>query len=489
MVAKMRQIDDPQRVLRELMRRDFRVFLRKAYSWIRGGERLLWNWHLDAIAFELERIQTGANRRLLVTIPPRNLKSTAISVAWVAWMLGHDPRQNFVCVSYSNELSGKLARDCLNIMQSHWYRELFPSTIISARRSASVDFETTRGGGRLATSITGTLTGRGGDTIVIDDPIKPDEAHSITTRTAVNHWFRSTLASRLNDKASGAIITVMQRLHQGDLAGVLLEAGAWHHLCLPAIARQDEQIRLGRDRVYLRPEGAVLHPAREPLHVLMQQKASMGSADFEAQYQQEPVPAFGLFVKSEWLGIYGHDFDPKSAGRIVQSLDTATKDGIANDFSVCVTAHVHRSQIRVLHVFRRRLEFPDLKRQAIRLAREWNAQTLLIEDAASGSQLIQTLRAEQVQGVPLPIACKPEGDKNSRMAGVTAQIEAGHLLLPADAPWLAEFKSELLGFPNARHDDQVDALTQLMSWVQRRHDDGLQPLGAPPMFFVGGQEV
>ena len=259
---------------------------------------------MEAIAHQLDRVANGDNLRLIVTIPPRNGKSKTISVIWVAWMLGQDPTRNFVCVSYSNELSGKLARDCLSIMQSHWYRELFAHTVISVRRSAAMDFETTRGGGRLATSVTGTLTGRGGDTIILDDVIKPEEANSDTTRNAVNDWYQSTLASRLNDKASGAIILVMQRLHQYDLAGMLLEAGGWYQLRLPAIATEDEVIPLPRGRRYLRRAGELLHPAREPQYVIEALRAAMGSTAFAAQYQQDPVPATGNIIDAGWFGAY-----------------------------------------------------------------------------------------------------------------------------------------------------------------------------------------
>lgn len=178
--------DDPQALIRALQRRDFGSFLIRAVPWINGGADLQFNWHLDAIAYQLERVAAGDCRRLLVTMPPRSLKSITASVAWVAWMLGRDPTLNFVCVSYSGELAAKLARDCRSIISSAWYRELFPGSVISDKRSATHDFEMTAGGGRLATSITGTLTGRGGDLIIIDDPIKPDEAMSETTRNAVN---------------------------------------------------------------------------------------------------------------------------------------------------------------------------------------------------------------------------------------------------------------------------------------------------------------
>ena len=465
-------INDPHALLCALLHGDFRAFLRKAFPWVCGGAPLAWNWHLDAIAHQLNRIAKGDNRHLLVTMPPRNLKSITISVAWVAWMLGRDPRLNFVCVSYSNELSAKLARDCLALMQSAWYRELFPATVISAKRTAISDFETTAGGGRLATSITGTLTGRGGDIIVIDDPIKPDEAHSETSRNNVNHWFQSTLASRLNDKGTGAVVVVMQRLHQYDLAGMLIELGGWYELSLPAIATEDAVIPLCGGRNHLRRIDDVLHPERESRAILEHQRFMMGSIDFDAQYQQQPIPADGNLIKAEWLVTYEAGFDPSAhGGHIVQSWDTASKEGALNDWSVCITALEYRGRVWLIDVFRARLTFPNLKAKVISLARQYRARTLLVEDAASGTQLLQTLWAEEPSGVPRPIARRPEADKHSRMAGVSGQIAGGQLLLPPDAPWLAGFKTELLGFPFARHDDQADALTQLMNWTLRFRDD------------------
>lgn len=483
-MASLPKPENPALVLRELLRRDFAAFARKAWAWISAGEPIEWNWHLDAIAHQLERVAKGENLRLIVTIPPRNAKSKTISVIWVAWMLAQDPARNFVCVSYSNELSGKLARDCLAIMLAPWYRELFPKTVISPMRSAAMDFETTAGGGRLATSVTGTLTGRGGDIIILDDVIKPEEANSETTRNAVNDWYQSTLASRLNDKASGAIILVTQRLHQYDLAGMLLEAGGWYQLNLPAIATEDEAIELTRGRRYLRRAGELLHPAREPLPVLDALKAAMGSAAFSAQYQQDPVPATGNIIDASWFKTYDLEALDRSYGRIVQSWDTASKDNPHNDWSVCITALVQGKDIYVLHVLRRRMTMPVLKSAAIAAARDWSAQVLLIEDQASGTQLVQLLRSEQPPGVPSPIARRPESDKVSRAMGVSAMIEAGRVHLPSEASWLAEFKSELLGFPNARYDDQVDALSQLLDWVRTQDRIGTPSLAGPILIWM-----
>lgn len=460
--------DDPATFLREVQRRDFLAFLDRAWPHISGGDYLATNWHIDAIAHQLDRIERSNTRRLLVNLPPRNGKSNTVSVIWIAWMLGRDPTLRFVCVSYSNELSGKLARDCLAIMQSAWYRELFPRTVVSMKRSAAYDFETTRGGGRLATSVTGSLTGRGGDIIILDDVIKPDEASSDTVRETVNNWFRSTLTSRLDNKNKGAIICVMQRLHQFDLSGMLLEACQWEHLSLPAIATEDAIIPLTRGRVHHRKAGDVLHPEREPLEVLEELRASMGSTIFAAQYQQGPIPAHGNMVKAEWFRIWSGDPPAERRGQIVQSWDTASKDGLQNDWSVCITAMLVGSRICILDVFRARLTFPELKLAAIRLARQHRPIALLIEDQASGTQLIQTLRAEKPAGVPPLIARKPESDKVTRLAGVSPMIEAGELLLPIEAPWLADFRQELLAFPSGRYDDQVDALSQLLAWVRDR---------------------
>jgi predicted phage terminase large subunit-like protein len=472
-------LEDPKGLLIELCRQDFGAFLRKAWPWVSGGELLRWNWHLDALAYRLERIQQGETRRLLVNLPPRNAKSKTTSVAWVAWMLGIDPTLNFVCVSYSGELAGKMARDCRAIMESSWYREIFPGTVISKTRSAAWDFETTRGGGRLATSVGGTLTGRGGDIIILDDVIKPEDAYSDSVRDSTNEWFRSTLASRLNDKLTGAIICVMQRLHEYDLSGMLLESGGWDHLSLPAIATSDETIMLARGGVHRRYEGDVLHPDREPLSVLVELKAAMGSLAFAAQYQQEPMPAEGNVFRAAWLREYPPKMRSKQWGEIVQSWDTAIKTGINNDYSVCITARIVNKEAHILHVWRGKVEFPELVRMAIALAQEWRPGTILIEDKASGQQLLQDLRSGHYPGVPDPIGRIPEQDKYSRAAGVSSMVEAGKLVLPVEASWLDEFRRELLAFPNARNDDQVDALAQLLDWLRRQWVYKSEPICGP----------
>lgn len=458
-------IDDHAR-LSAVLRTDFIAFLHKAFDTLCQGARFQPNWHLEAIAHALEPAQQGLGDRLIVNVPPRSLKSISISVAWVAWRLGHDPALRFLCVSYSAELSNKHARDCRTLMLTDWYRQLFPKTVLT--RVAEHDFETTAGGGRMSTSVGGTLTGRGGDIIIIDDPIKPDEAATETARRTVIEWFASSLSSRLDDKNNGSIILVMQRVHECDLSGHLLEAGGWNHLNLPAIAETDEDIPIGRGRIHRRRIGDVLHPARESLQILDVLKATMGSSVFSAQYQQSPIPAGGALIMRDWLS-YIPQMPMKMPGdRIVQSWDTASKDGALNDFSVCITVLIRGRLVHVLDVFRKKLKFPDLVKAAVCLAEQHHADTILIEDAASGTQLIQSLKDANRPGIPRPIARRAEGDKISRLAGSSQRIEAGELVLPLNAPWLAEFERELLAFPNGRHDDQVDALAQLLNYDTKR---------------------
>lgn len=467
----------------ELARRDFSMFLRVAFPLLHGGALLDWNWHLDAMVHALDRVRDQSCRRLLVNLPPRNLKSFAISVAWVAWMLGRNPGLNIVCVSYSSKLSEHLARQCLSLMQTATYLRLFPKTKISRKRSASHDFHTSAGGGRLASSITGTLTGRGGDIIIIDDPIKPDDVFSDVVREKVNEWFRSTLASRLNNKLSGAIICVMQRLHQYDLAGLMLEDGGWEHLSLPAIADEDRAYTLTRNRSYLFRKDEVLHPDREPLQALLQIRQEQGSDTFNAQYLQSPVAARGNIILAEWL-VY-QEGPPPTHGEVIQSWDTGVKDGERNDYSACVTARLVGKHIHILDVFRKRLLFPDLQRAVIAHALEHRASTLLVEDAASGAQLLTMLRENATPGVPFPIPRTPEKDKISRVHGISSMIESGRMVLPASAPWLTDFKAELLAFPSARFDDQVDALSQLLGWVALRGWRGPSRLAGPEVIDEG----
>ena len=447
-------------LLSAILRSDFYSFVQAAFPIVSGGEELLRNWHLEAMAYALTRVMRGEIRRLIINVPPRSLKSICASVAFPAYLLGHDPSRRIICVSYAEALARKHAGDTRALMRSPLYRSLFPDTRISPRKDTELEFMTTKGGFRLATSVGGTLTGRGGSLAILDDPTKPQDAYSETARDTEKQWYGNTLLSRLDNKAEDGIVVVMQRLHVDDLVGHLLEQEGWTLLNLPAIAPSYETTLLGPGRCHVRLAGDELHPEREPRFVLEELRREMGSADFSAQYLQEPVPPTGNLINWAWFQVY--DAPPLwlPGDSVIVSIDTAMSASELADFSAAVVLQVRGDSAYVLDVLCQRLEYPDLRRKVIELHRRWHCiparYCLLIEDKGAGTSLIQDLKRENIHA----IGFKPEGDKIIRMQKHSARIEAGSVFLPRKAPWLDRFRAELLAFPVGRHDDQVDALSQ-----------------------------
>jgi hypothetical protein len=347
-----------------LLRTDFHGFIQRSFLVLNPQTEFLNNWHLELIAAKLEAARLGRIRRLVINVPPRSLKSIAASVAFPAWLLGQDPSTRVICVSYGQDLAVKHAQDCRTVMQDGFYKHLFPRTQIAQRRQATADFATTAQGGRMATSVGGVLTGRGADFIVIDDPLKPDEAVSDTRRQTANDWYDHSLLSRLDNKTTGVIIVIMQRLHLDDLVGHVLEQGGWELLKLPAIATEDEAHRIWTPygtRVHHRRQGQALHPERESLTTLAQLRQGAGEYNFAGQYQQDPVPMGGGMVKGHWFQTYTQDALPNQ-GQTVQSWDTASKESELADYSVCTTWRVHGKKVYLVHVLRQKMDYPALKR-------------------------------------------------------------------------------------------------------------------------------
>lgn len=454
-----------QRLLQAVLRQNLSAFTERSFNEVNSGKTYRHNWHLDALAWKLTQVADGKIKRLLITLPPRSLKSVSASVALPAWILGRRPETRIICASYGLDLAVDHANACRAIMKTPWYRQLFPQMQIDPRKDTETEFRTTRGGYRLSTTVGGSLTGRGGSIIIIDDPMKAADASSEAARNRVKTWFDETLLSRLDDKKDDAIILVMQRLHVDDLAGHVLSRGDWDHLDLPAVADREEIIQTGPYAFHERKIGELLQPEREPKHVLDELRASMGSAAFSAQYQQQPVPPGGNMIKWRWFATYSEPPASKEfSDKIVQSWDTASKATELADYSVCVTALVTRTSISILDVVRKRLEYPALKKLIIEQRKKWNADTVLIEDKGSGMSLIQDLKREGVYS----IAIKVTEDKIVRMSACSAKIEAGSVFLPETASWLADFRNELLAFPQGRHDDQADALSQLINWTRTK---------------------
>jgi len=454
-------------LLAAILRQDLGTFVAKVFQTVSPGDLYLHNWHIDAIVYALLQLHAGKTRRLIVTQPPRSLKSICTSVAFPAWSLGHDPSKRFACVSYSQDLGATFARQFRTVITSDWYRALFPNVRLA--KDTETESATTKGGGRITIPVGGSFTGRGADVIIVDDPLKAGEAQSETARRSVNDWYGTTLLSRLDDKERGAIALVMQRLHEDDLAGKLLREGRWRHLDLPAIAEDDEEIPIGPGVVHRRKRGEALHPERESLARLEEIKQEMGSLTFSAQYLQRPVPLEGNLIKRSWLQFYENVPERSPGAEIVQSWDVASTTADTSDWSVCTTWLKVKRNYYLIDVWRGRLEFPHLRRKLIVLARDHTPRRILIEQAGPGLHLIQELKANPERGIPVPIGIKPEGDKIVRMEAQCARFEAGQVYVPKEEPWLSALLHEILAFPNARNDDQIDSISQFLNWAESEH--------------------
>jgi predicted phage terminase large subunit-like protein len=448
------------------LRQDLYAFTARCFYELNPTTRFVANWHLEVIAAELDACRRGETTRLIINVPPRSLKSLCAN-AFVAFLLGKDPSAQVICASYAQELASKLAADCRTILTSPFYQDLFPRTRLAHDRKAVHDFTTTQQGFRLSTSVGGVLTGRGADFIIIDDPLKPDEALSETQRKAVNDWYDNTLYSRLNDKRNGCIILIMQRLHEDDLVGHVLGMEPWKVIRFPAIAEEDETHAVKThygEQCFRRRTGEPLHLEREPLDVLNRIREAQGEYNFAGQYQQAPAPLGGGLVKVEWFKRYSAGELPSKFDQVFQSWDTANKPTELSDFSVCTTWGVKEKHIYLLHVYRRRLGYPDLKRAVREQATAFSPSAILIEDRASGTQLIQELVGEGMHAIK---RYEPAGNKVMRLHAASNVIENADVYLPERAPWLGEFLHELATFPNGKYDDQADSVSQALDWFRQ----------------------
>lgn len=454
-------IPNPQSLMPKypnLITNSFTNFIAKTISVVDPSAEYLPNWHIDLIAEYLEAARKSEITRLIINMPPRSLKSICVSVAWPAWILGHDPRSRIIAASYAASLSVKHSLDTRLLLSDSWYQRLFPELKLSSYQNEKHKFMTSKSGFRMASSVGASVVGEGGNFLIIDDPISPAQAMNANWRGRVNSWFDHTFSTRLNNKKSGIIVLVMQRLHKDDLSGYLLEKGGWEHLSLPAVSFTPQNYSFGFINK-IREGGELLHPERENLLLLERAKIELGSSAFAAQYQQNPLAEEGGMIKRSWLVRYNSL--PPVFDSVVQSWDTAIKSGTQHDASVCLTFIESEGRSYLHDVRAMRLEYPDLKRKLYELAEEYKPQAILLEDKASGQQLLQDIRREA--HLPL-LGIRPRNDKVTRFAAISAMIEAGKLVLPRQASWLADFEAELFSFPNGSHDDQVDALTQYLDW-------------------------
>lgn len=422
------------------------------------------NIHHKIIAHYLEKVERGEIPNLVINIPPRYSKTEMAVVNWISRCIARNPAAKFIHLSYSDDLALDNSTRVRELVKSQPYQRLWPIALKKDSDSKK-KWYTSVGGGLYATAAGGAITGFGagttadnglfGGAIVIDDPHKVDDVLSDSLRTQVNERLNTTIQSRRNSRRT-PIIIIMQRLHEDDMTGYVLAGKMgleFHHLCLPAL-----------DEV----TGEALWPDKHSADELMALKAANAYV-FAGQYQQHPVPHGGGMIKTSWFRHYAQI--PTKPTRIVQSWDTANKAGELNDYSVCTTWLEYGGVYYLVDLHRERLEYPDLRRMVKSLHQKWKPHAVLIEDKGSGTQLIQDLRHDSATSIPV-LAIEPEGDKITRASACSAMIEAGMVHLPESAEWMADFETELMHFPNSKHKDQVDSLTQFLNWARTNGGGG-----------------
>jgi predicted phage terminase large subunit-like protein len=446
-------------------------YVRQAWCILEPGMPFLPNWHIEYVVEHLEAVTAGQITRLLINLPPRYMKSLLASVLWPTWEWIQAPHRRWIFTSYAESLSSKHSVDRRTIIQSPWYQRLWGDQVrLASDQNVKNEFLNTRRGHMIATSIAGSTTGKGGNRIVVDDPHNPTQAESDAQREAELAYFSRTLSTRLDNKKDDAIVVVMQRLHERDLAALCLDLG-FTHVCLPAEAEIPTRLVFPRSlRVHNFFTGDVLWPAREGPAVLANQKVLLGSAGYAGQYQQRPAPAGGAIFHRDWFRFYD---ELPSGLEIAQSWDMAFKDNKGNDYVVGLVAGRCDADIYVIDRVKGQWAFSESCRQVEALSRRYpDTRTILIEEAANGPAIIDAL-THRIPGI---VAISPEGGKLARAQAAQPRVEAGNIYLPNPRPhgslipqraWVEDFLYQLTLFPQGAHDDDVDAFTQLLVRWQR----------------------
>lgn len=454
---------------RRHMRKNLSPFIKKTFATVDPGATYKHNWHIDLISEYLEACWNREIMQLIINIEPRSMKSICASVAFPAWILGQDPSEQILCSSYADKLSMKHSVDTRLIIESAWYKSIFPDVQLARDQNEKSKFQTTKRGHRIATSVGGTATGEGGNFLITDDPMNPKKAHSDTERETTNDWFDQTWSTRKNDPKSSVELIVMQRLNVDDTTGHALAEGGWEHLIIPHEAEGKTIVIFPSGREVIRKDKELLHPDRLGKEETAKIKTRLGTYGYEGQYQQRPAPMGGGRVKLAWFPRYREL--PKVFDEIVLSADTAQKAKEINDPSVIQVYGKKHEQWYLVHQWKKQVTYPDLKSMAMAMCSEWKPDAFLIEDKSSGSSLIQELQLLKKYPV---IAIEPESDKVTRFDTQTPSIENGILSLPdaayTDNDWLASITSNLLNFPNPNAWDELDAMSQFLKWLRRRDE-------------------
>lgn len=436
-------------------------FVEQAWKVVEPASPFVSGWHIEAICEHLEAVTRGEIRQLLINMPPRHMKSLAVSVFWPVWTWTQNPAFRWLFASYAQSLSTRDSLKCRRLIESPWHQQKWGHLYrLADDQNLKMRFDNTATGYRIATSVGGLTTGEGGDAVVVDDPHNVLEALSDLKRERALTWWDQSMSTRLNDPATGVKVIVMQRVHERDLSGHVLEQGGYEHLCLPAryepttyvtgIGWQDPRTE----------HDELLWPARFSEQDIAALERSLGSYAAAGQLQQRPSPGSGGVLKRDWWQFYTEM--PKSFDKMVLSWDMTFKDTKGSDFVVGQVWGRIGADAYLLDQTRARLDFPATLKAFQSQVLKWpDATAKYVEDKANGPAVIAMLR-RIIAGIT---AVNPQGGKEARAAAVSPVIESGNVYLPAPsiAPWIDGFIEECAAFPNGAHDDQVDAMTQALS--------------------------
>jgi len=476
-------------------------FVEQAFYELNCGERFYPNWHIDALCNALMQIYLGTLKRLVITIPPRYMKTHCVSIAFSAWLLGKQPHKKIIGASYNQQLSNNFLNQVKILLSSYWYLALFPQTKISKTNGAGLKNKivTSKNGFRFATSIAGTLTGEGADLLIADDPHKPLDIANPKSRRRVHNWFEGTFLSRLNNKKTGAIILIMQRLHEDDLVGYLQSKSSyqnWKIINFELLSTAEQTIQIG-NFIYTRKANEPLHAQREGLEEINKLKEIVGDAVFSSQYQQNPISEEGGIVKKCWIETYSEALDTSPERHYFISIDAAIKASINNDFTAitiwyCVPKQrsdmqaenakhkndkflledkiLAKHEVFLQEVINQKLSYPEILKTVLDLIVKYKPQQIIIEDAASGSQLIQHLK----NAISIPIAAKvPTRNKQTRLTLASVFFEKRLVKINQKMMEYYTTLAQLTNFPAVKHDDICDSISMFISWFYETYEPQL----------------
>lgn len=472
------------RVVQALYRTNLSSFIRKSFEIVNPAQPFIPSWHLDCISEYLHACHRREIKRLIINIPPRSLKSISCSIGFPAWLLGQNPSEKIISVSYAHELASKLSNDCRAVMQTKWYEDLFPETRLDKVTEKMIT--TTARGFRYATSTGGTLTGQGANFILIDDPLNALMAASTLEREKANTWYQQTLSSRLDDRKTGVIIVIMQRLHQTDMAGFLLEQGGFEHLKIPLIEEELEKKYSIGSFSYIRTEGEYLSKMWDDETIAIQKRES-GAYVFAGQYQQTPSPTGGGEFRKDWIKFYRGKLQPNSMNTYIM-IDPANSKRKESDYTAMVVVGLGSdNNIYVLDIVRDKLNLREREEKLFELHAKYQPKYVLYEKygmMVDADAMREAMNNRNYRFTITEVAGQLK--KEDRIRRLIPYFHDGRIWLPEEllradnegvlVDLIEEFiQQEYLTFPVGAHDDLIDALSRLfdaptLAWPNNNFD-------------------